>query len=101
MTAPPLHPTAARYQQVLRAHGLDVEVVMLPASARTAAEAGAAIGVETGQIVKSLVFRRAERPVMVLCAGDRTVDAARLGLTRASADEVRAATGYAIGGVPP
>jgi prolyl-tRNA editing enzyme YbaK/EbsC (Cys-tRNA(Pro) deacylase) len=97
----PLHPTAARYQQVLHEHGLDTEVRMLPGSARTAAEAAATIGVEVGQIVKSLVFLRNGEPVMVLCAGDRTVDTERLRLTRASADQVRATTGYAIGGVPP
>jgi prolyl-tRNA editing enzyme YbaK/EbsC (Cys-tRNA(Pro) deacylase) len=40
-------------------------------------------------------------PVMVLCAGDRRVDSARLGLGRASAEQARAATGFAIGGIPP
>jgi prolyl-tRNA editing enzyme YbaK/EbsC (Cys-tRNA(Pro) deacylase) len=39
--------------------------------------------------------------VLVLCAGDRRVDAAGLGLRRAKADQVREATGFAIGGVPP
>jgi prolyl-tRNA editing enzyme YbaK/EbsC (Cys-tRNA(Pro) deacylase) len=38
---------------------------------------------------------------MVLCAGDRRVDAKRLGLDAATAEEARAATGFAIGGVPP
>jgi len=37
----------------------------------------------------------------VLCAGDRRVAAGRLGLTPASADQARAATGYSIGGIPP
>lgn len=41
-----LHPTAARYQQLLHARGVHVEVRMLPDSARTAPEAAAAIGVE-------------------------------------------------------
>ena len=36
---------------------------------------------------------------MVLCAGDRRVTA--VDGTAATADEVRAATGFAIGGVPP
>jgi prolyl-tRNA editing enzyme YbaK/EbsC (Cys-tRNA(Pro) deacylase) len=54
-----------------------------------------------GQIVKSLVFMRDEEPVMVLCAGDRRVAAERLGLRPASANEARAATGFAIGGIPP
>lgn len=74
---------------------------MLPASTRTAAEAAAAVGCEVGQIVKSLVFMRGEEPVMVLCAGDRRVAADRLGLRPASAEEARAGTGFAIGGIPP
>ena len=51
-------------------------------STRTAAEAAAAVGCETGQIVKSLVFRRGEELVICLCAGDRQVDTQALGLER-------------------
>ena len=97
----PLHPTAARFRDSLSADGIDVEVRMLPGSARTAAEAAESIGVELGQIVKSLVFVRGKEPVVVLCAGDRRVDADRLGIQPASPDVVREATGFAIGGVPP
>ncbi len=96
-----MHPTAARVQERLHERGLDVSVQVLPDSARTAAEAAVAVGCEVGQIVKSLVFMRDEQPVMVLCAGDRRVGAKRLGLRSASADEARAATGFAIGGIPP
>lgn len=96
-----MHPTAARLQQRLHERGLDVEVSVLPDSTRTAAEAADAVGCDVGQIVKSLVFVRGETAVMVLCAGDRRVAAERLGLRSASADEARAATGFAIGGVPP
>lgn len=96
-----MHPTAERFRQRLLARGLDIEVRMLSDSARTAAEAAAAVGSEVGQIVKSLVFIRDQMPVMVLCAGDRRVDSKRLGLGPASADEARAATGFSIGGIPP
>ena len=96
-----IHPTAARFQEQLRARGLDVDVKTLPDSTRTAPEAAAAVGVEVGAIVKSLVFVRGEQPVMVLCAGDRRVAADRLGLAPASAEQARAATGFAIGGIPP
>ena len=96
-----LHPTASKVQERLREQGLDVEVRVLADSTRTAADAAAAIGCEVGQIVKSLVFERDGEVVMCLCAGDRQVDAARLGLTRADAERVRAATGFAIGGIPP
>lgn len=98
-----VHPTALKVAERLRAAGLDVEVRELDASTRTAEEAAAAAGCELGQIVKSLVFADADGPVLVLCAGDRRVDVALVGedVRRASADEVRDATGFAIGGVPP
>src|SRR2546429_9423476 len=98
-----LHPTAQRLQDQLRALGLDAEVRELPGSTRTAQEAADAVGVELGQIVKSLVFVDVDGPVLCLCAGDRRVDVAKLGdgARQAKADEVRSATGLAIGGVPP
>jgi prolyl-tRNA editing enzyme YbaK/EbsC (Cys-tRNA(Pro) deacylase) len=99
-----LHPTAAKVQERLRERGLEVEVRELADSTRTAADAAAAVDVSVGQIVKSLVFMTgAGEPLLVLCAGDRRVDAALLGpeIRTAKPDEVRAATGFAIGGVPP
>ena len=73
----------------------------VPEGAHTAADAAAAIGVDVGQIVKSLVFLRDGAPLLILCSGANTVDEARLGVTKARADDVRAATGMAIGGVAP
>ena len=96
-----MHPTAARLAQRLQERGLAIEVRTLTDSARTAPLAAAALGVEVGQIVKSLLFIRDDEPVMVLCAGDRRVDGERLGLSSAPADQVRRVTGLAIGGVPP
>ncbi len=98
-----MHPTAERFQARLRALGLDAPVQELADSTRTAQEAAAAVGVEVGQIVKSLVFVDDEGALLCLCAGDRRVDTAKLGsgVRQAKGDEVREATGYAIGGVPP
>jgi prolyl-tRNA editing enzyme YbaK/EbsC (Cys-tRNA(Pro) deacylase) len=96
-----MHPTAARLAARLHERGLQIEVRTLNDSARTAALAAAALDVEVGQIVKSLVFLRDDEPVLVLCAGDRRVDADRRGLVSAPADRVRAVTGFSIGGVPP
>lgn len=97
------HPTAAKVRDRLHALGLDVDVVVLASSTRTAAEAAEACGCELGQIVKTLVFveQATGDPVVCLWAGDRQVPADELGLRRASADEVREATGFAVGGVPP
>jgi prolyl-tRNA editing enzyme YbaK/EbsC (Cys-tRNA(Pro) deacylase) len=72
-----------------------------PEGTRTAADAAAAIGCEVGQIVKSLVFRRDDDAVLVLCSGANTVDAKRLGVEKADAEFARIVSGYAIGGVPP
>jgi prolyl-tRNA editing enzyme YbaK/EbsC (Cys-tRNA(Pro) deacylase) len=94
-----MHPTAARVKQRLGDRGLEVDVVDLPDSTRTAVEAAAACGCELGQIVKSLVFLVDGRPTMILCAGDRRVT--RIDGKPASAQEARDATGFSIGGVPP
>lgn len=78
-----------------------------PEGTRTATEAARAVGCEVGQIVKSLVFTAAGKPVVALVSGANRVDERRLGavagepVAKAGAEAVRAATGYAIGGVPP
>jgi prolyl-tRNA editing enzyme YbaK/EbsC (Cys-tRNA(Pro) deacylase) len=62
-----------------------------------------------GQIVKSLIFRGRDSGALVLLlvsganrvAMDRAAAAAGEPLERAAADEVRARTGFAIGGVAP
>ena len=103
-----LPPAAQRVQALLRQAGTDCTVVMLAATARSAAEAAAAIGCTVAQIAKSLVFRSASgRAVLVIASGTNRVDehklAAALGekIAKADADFVRDRTGYAIGGVAP
>lgn len=102
------HPRVRVVAEALRALGSPAQVRMLPDSARTAAEAAAALGVEVGAIVNSLVFDADGTPVLVLTSGAHRVDveavAARHGLPplrRASPDFVRQHTGQAIGGVSP
>ncbi|MFT3953559.1 MAG: YbaK/EbsC family protein [Piscinibacter sp.] len=82
--------------------------VWLEVSARTSQEAADALGVQVGQIAKSVIFRRKadEAAVLVVTSGDRRVDekkvAAIVGsLGRADADFVKARTGFTIGGVSP
>ncbi|PZU41154.1 MAG: aminoacyl-tRNA deacylase [Microbacterium sp.] len=88
--------------------GIAGEIVVLPDAAATAALAAAALGVEVGAIANSLVFWSDGEPLLVMTSGAHRVDtaalAARLGrgnIARASAEQVRAATGQAIGGVAP
>lgn len=102
------HPNVARVVAAAAAAGLAISVSRYPAGTRTAADAARAVGCEVGQIVKSLVFMADGRPVVALVSGADRLDpallASELGATevrRATGDEARAATGYAIGGVPP
>jgi prolyl-tRNA editing enzyme YbaK/EbsC (Cys-tRNA(Pro) deacylase) len=88
--------------------GLDVEVRAFPQGTRTAEDAAAAIGCDVAQIVKSLVFVVDDEPIVALVGGADRLDERKLAraaggdsVRRANADEVRLATGYAVGGVPP
>lgn len=101
--------SARRVQDSASELGLDIEVMEMPASTRTAREAAEACGCGLGQIVKSLIFTGAETgaPYIFLVSGTNRVNEAgvaqELGeaLRRPDADFVRTLTGYAIGGVPP
>jgi len=105
----PLSTNAQKVQDALRARGMTIQVVELPASTRTAQDAAQAIGCEVGQIVKSLVFRRQQsgQPVLVLASGANRVNEALIGavlgeaIGKAEVDFVRKQTGFAIGGIPP
>jgi Cys-tRNA(Pro) deacylase len=101
-------PASQRVADAARALGLEIEVREFPEGTRTAEDAAAAIGVDVGQIVKSLVFFVDDRPMLCLVSGLNRLDTQRLAVVagasevrRASADEVERATGFAIGGVPP
>ncbi|ASY33783.1 YbaK/EbsC family protein [Streptomyces sp. CLI2509] len=110
-TTEPTTPLPARCAPVvaaLAAHGVAGEVRVLSAPAPTALAAAAALGCEVGAIANSLVFVSDGEPVLVLTSGAHRVDtkalAARWGrgkLHRASPEQVRTATGQAIGGVAP
>ncbi len=97
-----------RVREHLKQCGLDIEVMELAKSTRTAALAAEAVGSPLGAIVKSLVFLADGRPVLILVSGDKRVDPEKLAkilkakrVMIANADQVREATGFAIGGVPP
>jgi prolyl-tRNA editing enzyme YbaK/EbsC (Cys-tRNA(Pro) deacylase) len=102
-----VNPTAQRVADALAALGVETRVIEFAESTRTAEEAAAAIGTQVAQIVKSLVFMAGTVPVLALVSGTNRADMGRLAILtdapphRATADEVRAATGFAIGGVPP
>ncbi|MCR2825817.1 YbaK/EbsC family protein [Microbacterium sp. zg.Y909] len=103
-----LPPRSMLVHAALRAAGLPGDIVVLPDAAATAAQAAAALGVEVGAIANSLVFWSDGEPLLVMTSGAHRVDtaalAARLGrrrIERATAQQVKDATGQAIGGVAP
>jgi prolyl-tRNA editing enzyme YbaK/EbsC (Cys-tRNA(Pro) deacylase) len=101
--------SVARVRDALARHGLAAEIREFDASTRTSADAAAAIGCTVAQIAKSVIFRAksGNQPVLVIASGINRVDEKKIeallgdGVGRADADFVRAATGFAIGGVAP
>lgn len=106
-----MHELPAAAQRVVAAAAaldLTLDVVEYPDGTRTAVDAAEAVGCDVGQIVKSLIFSVDGELVLALTSGSNRVDTNKLVAAaggersdRADADQVRAVTGYAIGGVPP
>lgn len=97
-----------RVARVLQEAGHAHLPLMLDDAARTAQQAADALGIQVGQIAKSIIFRRKsdDAAVLVVTSGDRRVDEKKVdaivGKTgRADADFVKAKTGFTIGGVSP
>jgi len=97
-----------RVREALARLGARGQVRELDDSARTAQQAADALGIEIGQIANSLIFLADGEPVLVMASGGHRVDTMQLAsvlevndITKASADDVRKASGFAIGGVAP
>ena len=98
-----------RVAAALAEYGCAGEIKVLSDSARTAAEAAAALGIEVGQIASSLIFKLPDgSPLLVITSGRHRVDtdlvAQNLGiekLGRVDADYVKEQSGFSIGGVAP
>lgn len=97
-----------RVSAYLGSHGHPHAPVMLDSAARTAQQAADGLGVQLGQIAKSIIFRRVSdgAAVLVVTSGDRRVDQVKVEmqvgpLGRADAEFVKATTGFSIGGVAP
>jgi len=104
-----LSASAQKVQNALLALGFSCQVLELPQTTRSAAEAAQAIGCRVEQIAKSLVFKgqRTGTPILVIASGPNRVKEKVVGeligdaLGKADADFVREQTGFVIGGVPP
>lgn len=97
-----------RVARLLQSAGHPHAPQMLDDAARTAQQAADALGIDVGQIAKSIIFKRKSDnvAVLVVASGDRRVDEKKVdaivGKTgRADAEFVKTATGFSIGGVSP
>jgi prolyl-tRNA editing enzyme YbaK/EbsC (Cys-tRNA(Pro) deacylase) len=97
-----------RFSEAARALGLDPKPRRFPEGTKTAEDAARAVGCDVGQIVKSLVFMADDAPVLAITSGANRVDEGRLAalagassVRRASPEDARSATGFAVGGTPP
>jgi prolyl-tRNA editing enzyme YbaK/EbsC (Cys-tRNA(Pro) deacylase) len=102
------HPNVDRVIAAAADRGLVIAPRRFPEGTKTAADAASAIGVELGQIVKSLIFAVDGEVVLAYVSGANQLDEHKLALaaggarcSRVDADVVREATGFPIGGVPP
>ena len=101
--------TVQRVQSAILAAGMSGKVIALTDSARTAAEAAAALNIEVGQIASSLVFKLPDdSPLLIITSGRHRIDTAlvakELGINslgRADADYVKEVSGFSVGGVAP
>jgi Cys-tRNA(Pro) deacylase len=103
-----IHPNVARVVEAAAQRGLTIQPRQFPEGTKTALDAAAAIGVDVGQIVKSLIFAVDGNVVLAYVSGANQLDEKKLAAaaggtkcSRVDADVVREATGFPIGGVPP
>ena len=103
-----IHPNVARVVEAAAQRGLTIQPRQFPEGTKTALDAAAAIGVDVGQIVKSLIFAVDGNVVLAYVSGANQLDEKKLAAAaggtkcaRVDADVVREATGFPIGGVPP
>ena len=101
------YPSVKRVKDFLASHDIDVEIRHLSETARSAADASSALGVQVGQSASSIVFS-IPQPLLVITSGRHKVDTELVAKTanlpklgRADADFVKTWSGFVIGGVSP
>ena len=106
-----MHPTVERFRRrATERYGYSGEIREFDIGTKSAQAAAEALGCERGQIIKSMIMRVGDEVLLVLTSGDHRVDEAALAdecgvdpgdVATANSDEVKAVTGWSIGGVPP
>lgn len=97
-----------RVQAYLDQFNMGLKIIEFEESTSTCELAAAALGVEVGQIAKTLVFLADGRPVLVVASGDKKIKSGKLKrhtgaakVKMADPDTVKQVTGYPVGGVCP
>ena len=97
-----------RVQEFIKKFDNKLKVLVLDTTAKTANDAANSLKCEVGAIVKSLLFKADDSFLICLIAGDKRCSLNKLkkilqkkDVSMANADEVKAATGFSIGGVAP
>ena len=102
--------TSTDLQRFINDHGIEAAILPLSQPTPTVADAAVALGVETDQVIKSLVFQIKDEPLLVIASGESRVDRRKLasylnvgrGRVRfASTDQALEVTGYIVGSMPP
>ena len=104
-----MHERAAEFsERASEEHGVDVDVHEFDEGTKTAQDAADAIGCDVAQIASSIVVVVDDDPVVVVTSGANRVGLDKVAVyvdgsdaRMAEADEVKGATGWSIGGVPP
>ena len=97
-----------RVQELISKFDSKLKVMVLNTTARTAKDAATSLKCEVGAIVKSLLFKADDTFLICLVPGDKRCSLNKLkkilnkkNVRMANADEVKANTGFSIGGVAP
>ena len=98
-----------RVKEFLDNNNLNIKLIVLDETARTANDAAKSLNKKVGAIVKSLLFKNIENNEYYLClvSGDQYMSKEKLSditngkIVKANADECKEYTGFSIGGVSP
>ena len=100
-----LSSNSKKIQNILKGFGMDLEVIEIPDSTRTSAEAAKAVDCELSQIAKSVLFKsKSGKPVLIIASGSNRVDESQIegiigeSIGKADANFVKEKTGFPIGG---
>ncbi|MGD9366575.1 MAG: YbaK/EbsC family protein [Desulfobacteraceae bacterium] len=102
--------TSEDLQRYIDLHSIEATILPMAEHTPTVPDAARALGVQTHQIIKSLVFRIKDVPILVINNGKERVDRRKLSaylavgrgrVKFATADQALEITGYVVGSMPP